>query len=129
MSQENVELVRRWVASFEHDPETWRELIHPEIEWAPIEDNHTIFRGVEGAERIRADWLDTWAEHRIDIEEIIDAGDDLVVVMRLVGRGKGSGIEIDLRLYPHIKLRDGKAVSVFEYESRAAALKAVGLEE
>ena len=49
--------------------------------------------------------------------------------MRLVGRGKGSGIEIDLRLYPHIKLRDGKAVSVFEYESRAAALKAVGLEE
>src|SRR3954471_20436325 len=83
MSQENGELVRRWVASFERDPETFRELMHPDIEWAPFEENHTVFRGVEGAEQVRASWLDAWAEHRIDIEEIIDAGDDLVVVMHL----------------------------------------------
>jgi hypothetical protein len=129
MSQENVEIVRRWVGSFEHDPDTFRELMHPQIEWAPFEANHTVFHGPQGAEQVRAGWLDAWAEHHIEIDEIIDAGDDLVVVMHLVGRGKGSGIEIDVRLYPHIKLREGKAIYVFEYEHRAAALKAVGLAE
>ncbi|MCW3032879.1 MAG: hypothetical protein QOK19_2738 [Solirubrobacteraceae bacterium] len=129
MSQENVEIVRRWVASFEHDTDTFRELMHPEIEWAPFEANHTVFHGPQGAEQIRAGWLDAWAEHHIEIEEVIDAGDDLVVTMHIVGRGKGSGIEIDVRLYPHMKLREGKAIYVFEHETRAEALKAVGLEE
>ena len=129
MSQENVEIVRRWVWAFEHDTDTFLELAHPQIEWAPFEENHTVFHGVEGAERVRAGWLEAWAEHHIEIEEIIDAGDDLVVAMHLVGRGKGSGVEADVRLYPHIKLRDGKAVYVFEYENRAEALKAVGLAE
>jgi ketosteroid isomerase-like protein len=127
MSEENVEIVRRWVWAFEHDTDTFLELVHPEIEWAPFEENHTVFHGVEGAEQIRAGWLDAWAEHRIEIEEIIDAGDDLVVGMHLVGRGKGSGVETDVRLYPHIKLRDGQAVYVFEHQDRTEALKAVGL--
>jgi hypothetical protein len=129
MSRENVEIVRRWVGAFEHDTDTFRELMHPTIEWAPFEANHTVFHGVEGAEEVRTGWLDAWAEHQIEIEEIIDAGDDVVVVMHLVGRGKGSGIEIDVRLYPHIKLRDGKAVYVFEHQDRAEALKAAGLAE
>ncbi len=127
MSRENVEIVRRWVWAFEHDTDTFLELVHPDIEWAPFEENHTIFHGVEGAEQVRTGWLDAWAEHRIDIEEIIDAGDDLVVAMHLVGRGKGSGVEADVRLYPHIKLRDGQAVYVYEHQDRAEALKAVGL--
>jgi ketosteroid isomerase-like protein len=129
VSQENVEIVQRWVQSFEHDADTFRDLAHPDIEWAPFEQNHTISRGIEGIERIRAGWLDAWEEHSIEIEEIIDAGDELVVAMHLVGRGRGSGIEVDVRLYPHIKLRDGKAVYVYEYETRAEALRAVGLEE
>ncbi|HST32655.1 MAG TPA: nuclear transport factor 2 family protein [Solirubrobacteraceae bacterium] len=129
MSRENVEIVRRWIESYEDDTETFRELMHPEIEWAPFEQNHTVFHGQQGAEQVRTGWLDAWAEHHIEVEDIIDAGDDLVVVMHLVGRGKGSGIEIDVRLYPHIRLKDGKAVYVFEYEDRAAALKAVGLAE
>jgi ketosteroid isomerase-like protein len=129
MSQENVEIVRRWVGAYEQDIDTFRELMHPEIEWAPFEANHTVFYGPEGAEQIRAGWLDAWAEHHIEIEEIVDGGDDLVVVMHLVGRGRGSGVEIDVRLYPHIRLQDGKAIYVFEHEDRAAALKAAGLEE
>jgi ketosteroid isomerase-like protein len=129
MSQENVEIVRRWVRAFEHDVDAFRDLVHPDMEWAPFEENHTVFHGVEGAERIRAGWLDAWEEHHIEIEEIIDAGDDLVVAMHLVARGRGSGIEADVRLYPHIRLRDGKAVYVYEYERRAEALRAVGLAE
>ena len=36
---------------------------------------------------------------------------------------------VDVRLYLHMKVRDGRVVYVFEHEDRAEALKAVGLEE
>jgi hypothetical protein len=47
-------------------------------EWAPFEENDTVFHGVEGAMRVRTGWLDTWAEHQIDIEEVLQADEDLV---------------------------------------------------
>lgn len=121
--------MRRWVWAFEHDTDTFLELAHPDLEWAPFEENHTIFHGAEGAMRIRDGWLDTWAEHRIDIEEMIDQGDDLIVALHLTGRGKASGLEVDVRLYVHVRVRDGKLAYVFEHENRADALKAVGMAE
>jgi len=129
VSQENVEIVHRWAWAFEHDADTFVELTHPEIEWAPFEENHTWFRGVEAAKRIRDGWLDAWAEHRLEIEETLDAGDDLLSIGHIEGRGRGSGAQVDVRLYLHMKVRDGKVVYVFEYQDRAEALKAVGLEE
>jgi len=128
MSQENIEIVRRWIWAFEHDTDTFVALAHPEIEWAPFEENHTVFHGLDGALWIRRGWLDAWAEHRMDIEEIIDRGDDVVVSMHVIARGKGSGVEVDVRLYPHAKIRDGKVVYIFEHEDRAGALEAAGVD-
>jgi hypothetical protein len=34
MSQESVELVRRWIWAFENDDAAFREVTHPDIEWA-----------------------------------------------------------------------------------------------
>jgi hypothetical protein len=36
---------------------------------------------------------------------------------------------VDVRLYVHVKVKDGQLAYVFEYEDRAEALKAVGLSE
>jgi ketosteroid isomerase-like protein len=130
MSQENVELVRRWTAAFANDEAVFRELTHPEIEWAPFEDNHTVSRGLVGALRLRDAWLDAWAEHRLDLEDALDGGgEDVVATVHSIARGRGSGVEVDVRLYGHAKVRDGKVVYLYEYENRAEALKAVGLEE
>jgi hypothetical protein len=53
MSQENVEIrneaVRRFVAAFEDDDDSFRDTLHPEIEWYPIEENRTPTRGVNAA--------------------------------------------------------------------------------
>jgi ketosteroid isomerase-like protein len=129
MSQESVEIVRRYTWAFENDLDTFRELTHPAIEWAPVEENHTPSHGIDGAVRIRNGWLEAWDEHRVDIEEILDAGDDVVALMHLTARGRGSGVEVELRIYLHVKVSDGKVVYVFEYEDRTEALKAAGLEE
>jgi ketosteroid isomerase-like protein len=130
MSQENVETVRRGMLAFDNDTDIFLQLTHPEIKWMPYEDNHTPSNGLDGATRIRNGWLDAWDEHRLEIEETRDGGgDDVVATVHLIGRGKGSGVEVDVRLYGHVKVRDGKVVYLYEHEDRVAALAAVGLVE
>jgi ketosteroid isomerase-like protein len=128
MSRESVEIVRRWLEAFANNETVFRALTHPAIEWAPFEDNHTISHGLVGAMRIRVAWLDAWAEHRLEIEDMLDGGDDVVATVHLVGRGRGSGVEVDVRLYGHLRVRDGKVVYLYEHEDRADALRAAGLE-
>ena len=47
----------------------------------------------------------------------------------LAKRPEGSGITVDVHLYGHFKVRDGKVVYLFEHQDRDAALKAAGLIE
>ena len=129
MSQENVELVRKWVWAFVNDTDTFLELTHPEIEWAPFEENHTVFHGHDGAMQIRTEWLAAWEEPNIEIEEMFVRGDDVVSAAHVTGRGRESGAPADVRLYPHIKTGDGKVVYLFEYTERTEAMKAAGIEE
>jgi len=129
MSQENVEVVSRWLWAFENSEDIFRELTHPDIEWAPFEENHTVFHGIDGAMRIRHGWLEPWAEHNVRIEDLIDAGEQVVAVVHLTARGATSGAEVDVHLYGQFKVMDAKIVYFYEHEDRAEALKAVGLEE
>ena len=133
MSQENVdvrnEAVRRFISAFEGDDEAFRETLHPEIEWYPIEENRTPTRGVEAALWNRNAWLDTWDEYRQDVEEVIEDGDSVVALIHIQARGKGSGVQVDVRFYAQIKVRDGKIVYIYDHEDREAALEAAGLSE
>jgi ketosteroid isomerase-like protein len=133
MSQENVEVrnevVRRWFWAFENDTQAFRDTLHPDIEWFPIEEDNTPNYGVEAAMRNRNQWLDTWDEHRFDPEEMIEEGDSIVVLVHITARGKTSGVQVDVRFYAHFKVRDDKVVYIFDHEDRAAALEAVGLRE
>ena len=129
MSQDNVEVVRRWIWAFENDTDAFRDTLHPEIEWSPFEESHTPSYAIEGAMRIRNQWLDTWDEHRVDLEEMNEEGDNVVVSAHVTARGRASGVEVDVRLHFHFKVRDGKVVYVFEHEDKAAALEAAGLPE
>jgi ketosteroid isomerase-like protein len=130
MSETNVEVVQRWVWAFVNDTDAFRELLHPDIEWMPFEDNNTPSYGLGGAMSIRNGWLDAWDEYSVEVHEILDAeGEDVFVAATLFGRGKTSGVGVDVHLYGHFKVRDGKIVYFYEYQDRDEALKAVGLEE
>jgi ketosteroid isomerase-like protein len=129
MSQENLELVGRWFESFDGDSDAFRDTLHPEIEWFPFEENHTPTYGIDGALRIRNQWLDAWDSLDYDLEEVVDEGDSVVVSAHVMNRGKLSGVEVDVRIHFHFKVRDGKIVYLFEHMDRAAALNAAGLSE
>jgi ketosteroid isomerase-like protein len=133
MSERNVEVrneaVRQFLSTFDNDADSWCECLHPEIEWYPIEENRTPTHGVEAAMWNRDAWFDTWEEHRLDLEEVIEDGDSVVAGVHIRARGKGSGVEVELRFYAQIKVRDGKVAFIYDHEDREAALEAAGLRE
>jgi ketosteroid isomerase-like protein len=129
MSQEDVEIVRRSIEAFQHDEEALLSAADPAIVWHPIEEGHIPSRGHEAAIGVRRRWLESWEGFQIDVEEMEDGADSVVACVHLTGRGKRSGVEVDLRVYMHYKLRDGKVVYVYEYAERGEALEAAGLRE
>jgi ketosteroid isomerase-like protein len=133
MSEEEVEIrnevVRRFYLAFESDTDEFRATLHPEIEWYGIEKERRPSKGIEAAMWDRNAWLDTWDEHQFDVEEVVEEGDDVVAMVHLTGRGKASGVEVDVRFYAQIKVRDGKVVYIYDHEDRDAALEAAGLSE
>ena len=133
VSVESVEIrneaVRRFVAAFEGEDDVFRAALHSEIEWYPIEENRTPTRGIDAALRNRNEWLDTWDEHELTVEDVFEGGDDVVAVVHIKARGHGSGIETNVRFYAQFKARDGKVAYIYDHEDRAAALDAAGLLE
>ena len=129
MSRENVEVVRRWFWAFENDTEAFRDTLHPQIEWYPIEEDNTPNLGIEAAVRNRNEWLDTWDSHRFDWEVVAEEGENVVVAVHITARGKASGVEVDARFYGHVKVRDGKVAYIYDHGDREAALEAMGLRE
>jgi hypothetical protein len=130
LDRENVgvenAVMRRLFWAFENDPDVFRDTLHPEIEWFPIDENRTPVYGIDAEVQNRAEWLDTWDAHRFDLEQIIEEGESVIVSAHITARGKISGAEVDVRFYAHFKLRDEEVVYIFDHEDRASALEAVG---
>ena len=72
-------------------------------------------------------WAEAWESFSIEPAEYIDAGDQVVEVLRVSARGKGSGVPLE-RLDAMVwTLREGNAVRLDYFGSRTEALEAVGL--
>ena len=105
MSSENVEVVRRlFEATARDDRETVFALYDPEIEWDTsraalgllIEGG--IFRGHEGVRRFLRKYNEAWEQMDYEIDELVDAGDQVVSVVNNRGRGRVSGVEVELQM-------------------------------
>jgi ketosteroid isomerase-like protein len=139
MSQANVNTARRAVDALNQsdlmvgggDPlPTLREFCDPDVEWdfSRRGVDPEIYHGHEGWLRIAEQFGDAWQELRLEIEEIIDAGDDVVLFTNMIGLSK-SGIKLGQKVGQVWTFRDGKIVrDRFFGEDRAACLHAAGLE-
>ncbi len=130
MSQQNVERVRESFEVINRTRAPDFDFIGPDFEWhtrADLPDPGT-YRGPDGAARLMAEWFGAFDDLRVDIEELIDAGDRVVAVMRLHGRVRDSGEEVEMAETHVITIRNGKATSLREYRAKEEALQAEGLE-
>ena len=123
MSQENVEIVRRFLVVVDIDEAlTYAD---PGIVWNPIEELPTEGHGAVRASLAR--WKAEWHDYKVMPEQFVDSGDRVVVTVRLRGRGRGSGIEIGALFYDVYTLRDSKIVRMDQFTERSQALEAAGL--
>lgn len=70
-----------------------------------------------------------WSQWTIEPERLIDAGEEVVAVETISGRGRGSGVEIADRSATKYTLHKGKITQIVVYFDLAEALAAVGLSE
>jgi ketosteroid isomerase-like protein len=136
MSQENVEIVRRGYELFsEGNLEGVTDLISDEAELPDggglgVSDTAAgTRRGRDGFLQGSQDALDAFEDYRVEPQEFIDAGDAVVVPVRISGRGRVSGAMLEVRLVHLWVLRDGKAIRNEIYRTTTEALEAVGLPE
>jgi ketosteroid isomerase-like protein len=129
MSQENVDVMREAFEAFGgEDPTALAGLLDPEVEWKALEDAASQ-HGLEGVLQSLGAWYEVWDEVHIELEELIDAGSDVVAVVRMRGRHAGSQTEIAERFFQIWSISDGKIVRFHEYRTKHEALEAAGLSE
>ena len=134
MSEANVEIARRVTDAYNRrDVDTvFAELATPDFEWWPALTKPYVggcYRGREGAERFAADTRENWEELQSVAEEYRDLGDRVLLLGRLKGRGKGSGVPLD---QPYAVIFDSRSDRTWRFRAyfdRAEALKAVGPEK
>jgi ketosteroid isomerase-like protein len=95
----------------------------------PLPDGRPVTIGREAVTRQYVRWWGTFDRYSVRAEEIIDAGDSVVVVIEERGRGKGSQIPFDARHTQVWTFRKRTITHIEMFRDRSAALEAVGLPE
>ena len=108
------------------------ELATPDFEWYPALiralDGGGV-RGREGVERFTVDTEENWEELQIIAEEFRDLGDRVLVLGRMNGRGKSSGVPVDQPFANILDFRGDRIWRSRVYLDRAEGLRAAGLSE
>ena len=134
MSQENVEIVRAAFEAFlEGDQEKTAQLVDPALEFhgtiGGLQEGQIAHGQSEIDQTFESEDLEAWEERRLEPEEFIDAGDNVVVLLHEYRRGKGSGVELETETAVVVAVTGGRVVRIQGYMDREAALEAVGLSE
>jgi ketosteroid isomerase-like protein len=145
MSQENVELVQALIpppdtdvvallrddSLFEQTRAALGPLIDPAIESVAVWQGGgaTTYVGIDGFRKLWLDWLEPWATYHVQVEDLIDAGERVVVLVRDRGRRHDLEAEVELISGSVWEVRDGKIVRVEFCANREEALEAARLRE
>ncbi len=91
--------------------------------------NPAVFEGYEGLQRYRSEALEVWDSYVIEPEEFHVGQGVVVVFTREVGRGGGSGVEVDRHTALLFAIREGRVCGIRLYHEREQALRDAGLAE
>jgi ketosteroid isomerase-like protein len=105
----------------------------PAIDWRAMAGAPDDLGPIEGRDAMRRyleEGLEIFEDVAVEAEEIIDGGEDrVIVVLRITGRARLSGVETELRFAILYMLRDGRIVRGREYATKEESLEAARLSE
>jgi ketosteroid isomerase-like protein len=136
MSQENVEIIREVFALFNDRgvraaTDAFGHLLSPDfaLEEAadlPDPEPHT---GRDAFIANLAKVEESFDELRMEPLEIVDLGEQIIVVVSMRGKGRGSSAPVQMNFAQLWTMHDGKATSLRDFPTKAEALNAAGLVE
>jgi ketosteroid isomerase-like protein len=139
MSAANVELAKRGYAAVNAAyAEGSVESLRPMVDETWAEDGVLVTRGAlfpeagewpgrEGFLRFTAQQMEAFERMWIAPLDFIEAGDRLLVAIKLGGTARHTGINMEFELFHVIEFRDGQVVRLEPFLDRNDALQAVGL--
>jgi uncharacterized protein len=122
---ENVEVVRRIYAAWQRG-ESAGQWMDRDIEY--VNPHDAVEQGVLRGRKSFARVTESFDEVSFEPERFVGAGEKVVVIAKLRGRGRASGIETETVQGYVWTVRDGKAVRFEWFRDPLEAMAAAGLE-
>jgi ketosteroid isomerase-like protein len=132
MPESHVDLVRRGLDAFNRkDAVALVETLDPDAELVPMRSvlEGGAYQGHQGLRRFMEEMDDDWESFQLAGEEFRAVGQDRVLVLgRVVARGRASGVDVDSPAAWLCYVRAGRVARVRFYSDPAEAIEAAGLE-
>jgi len=132
VSQENLELVRRYYADWNRgDTDAVIEAFAPDVVWHghPRLPEPGPYTGREDVGRWMSQFQEAWGELSARPVELLDAGDSVVALIHMTGRGRGSGVEVRGGVDVHVMTLGSDGVAFFRIYPGDVAAERAGLTE
>ena len=133
MSQENVDLARQAYESWNRGELEWLlDHMTEDFEFRPglgFSDIDAVVRGKEGWMRFAETWREVWEDITVRVERIEELDDRIVALLTFDGRGRGSGVEVSLRVGHVATVTEGRLSKLVSFAGWDEAFKAAGLWE
>jgi ketosteroid isomerase-like protein len=132
---ENVQAFKRAVAAYNRrDVDAFVEEFDPEAEWYSLTQvmfggKQSVYRGHRGIREGVRDIDEALAEMQVECSEMRELGETLVVIGRVRGRGRASGVQLDSPINWVVDFKGGKVARMRDYLDSRNALEAAGLRE
>jgi ketosteroid isomerase-like protein len=123
------DLVRRaYVALAARDFETLSELAVPDFEMDMTVRvfNPATYRGEAGLRQFLAELDELWESMDMQIERMVERDDEVLALLKVDIKGRGSGLTLEDRIAQRWIVRDGKLVQMKVYADQEAALAEFG---
>jgi ketosteroid isomerase-like protein len=125
MPPSNVDVVRAVVGAFNRaDFGTAMEMCTPDVEfdWSRRLLDGEIVQGRDNVRQFMEQAMEIFDEIRIDEEEMIDLGDEVLMVGNGRFKGRASGLDVEARAANLWAVRAGKVARFRFYQSKEDAL-------
>jgi ketosteroid isomerase-like protein len=126
MAQENLEALQGALDAAPANPEPLFAILADDVEWdyvGAFPESQT-YRGPDAVRGFFQQWSGAFDEFGMEVEDMIDAGESVVVLLHQWGRGKDTGVPVENRTWQVFDFRAGKIVHCAGYEAKADALAA-----
>jgi ketosteroid isomerase-like protein len=132
MSQENVEIVRRYYAAWNAGGlDAVRDLWSDDFQWhdAPGMPDSGVYQGPDAVAAHFRDLAEVLGHMKVEVDGLVPAGDEVFVRLRVHLDAPRGGLLLDGPIFETVRIEHGKLSRIRLFLDEREALEAAGLRE